>query len=235
MRWLGLWDGRRDNILFSTLLIVGAIGGALAFMATDAWELRMAGLGLPFGIIAGFGLYVAVAAFLHAGEPPERSDLPRQMLIIALLSALAAHYLEIHFGIAIGATRTTFWVFTAGLMHTGRRPLAVMRAEMSVLPGEANREAAEPGPRGGTRFVGAGVAPRRGPAAPGRGVVERGGTARPPAGSRPRRPRGPPPRGRARGPAGRGPAGISASKAMARGWMSAASTSVPSDLLPSEV
>jgi hypothetical protein len=50
------------------------------------------------------------------------------MLVIALLTAIVAHYLEIHFGIAIGATRTSFWVFTAMLMVAGMR-LAQPQAE----------------------------------------------------------------------------------------------------------
>ena len=132
-------------------------------MATDGWQLRMVGLGLPFGIIAGFGAYTAVAAFLHAGEQPDRTDLPRQMLIIALLAALAAHYLEIHFGIAIGATRTTFWVFTAVLMLIGMRQLAVMPAELTLVAEEAAPEPVAPSPTGkrGKQAARQAPAPRR--------------------------------------------------------------------------
>jgi len=149
LRWLGLLHGRRDNVLFSAFVALTAIGGSLAFMAADGWQMRMIGLGLPFGIIVGFGLYTAVAAFLHAGEQPDRSDLPRQMLIIALLAALAGHYLEIHFGIAIGATRTTFWVFTAVLMLIGMRQLAVKPAELALVAEETAPEPIAPsGKRG---------------------------------------------------------------------------------------
>jgi hypothetical protein len=87
----------------------------------------MAGLGLPFGIITGFGSYTALAAFLHAGVKPDRSDLPRLMIIIALLTAVVAHYLEIHFGIRIGATRTHFWILIAVLMLVGMRLLPVLQ------------------------------------------------------------------------------------------------------------
>jgi len=146
LRWLGLLHGRRDNLLFSAFVVLAAIGGSVAFMATDEWQIRMIGLGLPFGVIAGFGLYTVVAAFLHAGEQPDRSDLPRQMLIIALLAALAAHYLEIHFGIAIGATRTTFWVFTAVLMLVGMRQVAVKPAELSRVAEDAAPEPVAPTP-----------------------------------------------------------------------------------------
>ena len=163
LRWLGLLHGRRDNLLFGAFVALAGIGGSLAFMATDGWQLRMVGLGLPFGIIAGFGLYTAVAAFLHAGEQPDRTDLPRQMLIIALLAALAAHYLEIHFGIAIGATRTTFWVFTAVLMLIGMRQLAVLPAELSLVAEETAPEPVAPQPTGkrGKQAARQAQAPRR--------------------------------------------------------------------------
>jgi len=130
LRWLGLIRGRRDNLLFGAILAGSGLAGSLALMATDGWQLRMAGVGLPFGIVTGFGAYTALAAFLHAGDRPDRADLPRLMLIIGLLTAIVAHYLEIHFGIAIGATRTYFWVFTAVLMVVGMRLTPVMPTEL---------------------------------------------------------------------------------------------------------
>lgn len=130
LRWLGLIRGRRDSWLFGGLVAAGGVIGSLALMATDGWQLRMAGIGLPFGIVTGFGAYTALAAFLHAGDKPDRADLPRLMMVIALLTAIVAHYLEIHFGIAIAATRTHFWVFTAVLMLIGMRLAAVLPNEL---------------------------------------------------------------------------------------------------------
>jgi tetratricopeptide (TPR) repeat protein len=127
LRWLGLITGRRDTLLYALLVTSFGIAGSLGLMAADGWQLRMAGLGLPFGIITGFGSYTALAAFLHAGVKPDRSDLPRLMIIIALLTAVVAHYLEIHFGIAIGATRTHFWILIAVLMLVGMRLLPVLQ------------------------------------------------------------------------------------------------------------
>ncbi|MFO7633103.1 MAG: tetratricopeptide repeat protein, partial [Caldilinea sp.] len=149
LRWLGLIAGRRDQALFGGLVAFFGVAGSLALMATDDWQLRMAGLGLPFGIVTGFGAYTALAAFLHAGAKPDRSDLPRLMMVVALLTAIVAHYLEIHFGIAIGATRTHFWVFTAVLMLVGMRLLPVMPAELVMAtPVEP---APEPAPQPGKR------------------------------------------------------------------------------------
>jgi len=140
LRWLGLIKQRRDSLLFGALVTFFGIGISLVLMAFDGWQLRMAGLGLPFGIVTGFGAYTALAAFLHAGDRLDRADLPRLMMVIALLTAIVAHYLEIHFGIAIGATRTHFWVFTAVLMLIGMRLLPVLPAGLTIV--EEGKEAA---------------------------------------------------------------------------------------------
>ncbi len=48
--------------------------------------------------------------------------------MLALLSAIVAHFVEIHFGIAIAATRTYFWVYAALMVVIGTR-LALQPAE----------------------------------------------------------------------------------------------------------
>ncbi len=52
-----------------------------------------------------------------ADEEQIRTDI--QILILSLLVAIIAHFVEIHFGIAIAATRTYFWVFSAVLVLLG--------------------------------------------------------------------------------------------------------------------
>ncbi len=101
------------------------------FYFFDNQQLRLFGVALPFGLMGGFAVYISIAAFLHGNTRPDRADLPRQVLIVALLAAIVAHYLEIHFGISIGATRTNFWVLAATLMVVGMRlaqvqPLAIV-------------------------------------------------------------------------------------------------------------
>ena len=114
------------------------------FYCFDAGQLRLFGVAMPFGVIAGIGIYVSIAAFLHGDDAPDRAELPRQMLIIAMLAAIVAHYLEIHFAIAIGATRTHFWVLLATMMVIGMRlaePRAGRDAERSTA---ATAEACRP-------------------------------------------------------------------------------------------
>jgi hypothetical protein len=56
--------------------------------------------------------------------------------LLALTSAVVAHFLEIHFGIAIAATRTYFWLFAAVMVAIGWR-LSLEPAEAKPVPTEA--------------------------------------------------------------------------------------------------
>ncbi len=145
LRWLSLIRTRRDNILFASLLAFIIPLTVLLLLAFDGWQLRLFGVALPFGLLLGYGAYVTVAAFLPRNERPDRNELPRQLLIIALLSAIAAHYMEIHFAIAIGATRTLFWVLTATLMVVGMR-LAQPQPQEIAEQVDAGAEAVAPPP-----------------------------------------------------------------------------------------
>jgi len=135
LRWLGLIVKRRDSILFGAVLALSVLVSLIGFYWFDQQQLRLFGLAIPFGLMGGLAIFVSIAAFLHGDTRPDRADLPRFMLVIALLTAIVAHYLEIHFGIAIGATRTSFWVFTAMLMVAGMR-LAQPQAEELLAPTE---------------------------------------------------------------------------------------------------
>ncbi|HUW10946.1 MAG TPA: tetratricopeptide repeat protein, partial [Anaerolineae bacterium] len=50
-----------------------------------------------------------------AGE----GSMSRRLLILTLLATVVAHFIEIHFGIAIAATRTYFWALSAVLVGVG--------------------------------------------------------------------------------------------------------------------
>ncbi|OQY24985.1 MAG: hypothetical protein B6I34_03010 [Anaerolineaceae bacterium 4572_32.1] len=115
-KWLGLLQGKRERNLFITLWIVGGTVGAVV---AGLLQKEFIGVGLPLGIIAGVGLYlVAVTTFVRKEiEAPQ--DRWHQLLLIALISALVAHFVEIHFGIAIAATRLYFWIYAALLVVVG--------------------------------------------------------------------------------------------------------------------
>jgi len=160
LRWLGLLTTRRDHILFVTLLTVLTVGLTVAFYITDGYQWRYFGVTVPAGLLAGLVFYIMIAAFLHPTYRPERGDLPRLLLIIAVITTVIAHFVEIHFGIAIAATRTYFWVQTALLLVVGMRlarPTPFNRAQELAGENEEDEEVVEepveikPEPKSGKR------------------------------------------------------------------------------------
>ncbi len=119
LHWLGLLINRRDKLLFFGLLALCGVGITAYFVNANGWHLF--GVALPAGMMLGLGIYITLTVFLHGDVSVEQRDIPRQLLIIALLTAIVAHFVEIHFGIAIGATRTYFWIYTAILTTLGLR------------------------------------------------------------------------------------------------------------------
>lgn len=148
LRWLGLLANRRDNLLFALLLGGFSLVTVAYLLITDgSW--RMFGVALPAGLMAGLFFYVTAAAFLHDDLKLEPRDIPRQLLIITIMTTVAAHFVEIHFGIAIAATRTYFWVETAALLALGMRwaqPVAFSAAQAlaAELEEKAEQAAEEP-------------------------------------------------------------------------------------------
>ena len=140
MRWLGLLKTRGQLWLYIGSMTVFAI---IFFII--AWRMEGAYLfavAIPLGVLVGTMVYVTIEAFraqfaasatgttanphLSASDPQaetqnQKSKIenpqlhPHTFLIIGLLAGVIAHFVEINFGIAIAATRTTFWTF-AGLL-----------------------------------------------------------------------------------------------------------------------
>lgn len=130
LKWLGLIRGPVQKRLF---WICGAVGAVLGVVLPWLFDhsLRLAGVGLPLGFMAGLGVYVAVFALIgmlrrHAEEQtdPQKKDAPLTgwplLLLVGLIAAIAAHFVEINAGIAIAATRTYFWTFAALLAIVGQ-------------------------------------------------------------------------------------------------------------------
>lgn len=122
-KWLGLIHSKRERNLFASLWVGGAVVGSVA---SGLYRPEFIGVGLPLGIIVGIGLYLGIVTTFLRGEVTPPADRWYQLLLIALISAVIAHFVEIHFGIAIAATRTYFWTYAALLVIIGyvvaRRP-----------------------------------------------------------------------------------------------------------------
>jgi tetratricopeptide (TPR) repeat protein/O-antigen ligase len=117
-RWLGVIASAAQRNLFIGCWVGGGVLGAVVMVLWQGQEFF--GVGLPAGIAGGLGLYLVVwGLFLSQRVDDETSESrelnPYSLLVVALVAAVLAHFVEIHFGIAIGATRTYFWAY-AGLM-----------------------------------------------------------------------------------------------------------------------
>lgn len=112
-RWLGVLRGKRDrNLLIGLWVGMGLLVAALFAL----WRGPVyVGVAYPFGTILGLVIYLIYYAL--TAEPPEAEDVRPfagdRLLVTALAAAILAHYVEIHFGIAIAATRTYFFLYTA--------------------------------------------------------------------------------------------------------------------------
>jgi tetratricopeptide (TPR) repeat protein len=141
LRWLGLITTARRRNIFLGLVTGGGLVTAIAFILWQGPEFF--GVGLPFGMLLGLLVFLTLYAVvgLPRGGRPEAAPAPagpepwRAIALIGLLSAIVAHFTEIHFGIAIVSTRTHFWVY-AGLMF-------VLGYMWPSLPPEPEASAAE--------------------------------------------------------------------------------------------
>ncbi|GAB4150312.1 MAG: hypothetical protein Fur0021_12680 [Candidatus Promineifilaceae bacterium] len=115
--WLGVVRGSRDAWLLIGLWIGGAVLGGV--FITLWLGPPFLGVAVPFGSIVGLILYlIYYALFAHGGDEssPFQAD---RLLLTGLVAAVMAHYVEIHFGIAIAATRIHFFVYLALLLLVG--------------------------------------------------------------------------------------------------------------------
>ncbi|MBM4464699.1 MAG: tetratricopeptide repeat protein [Chloroflexi bacterium] len=128
LRWLGLIANSRQRTFLVVTLLVGGLSGALIPWLVEG-SLRWAGVGIPAGMLLALVVYLMTVLFHQnpkskVQSPKLNFQLPAssfQILLIALLSALIAHFVEIQFGIAITATRAYFWLYAALLTIIGHQ------------------------------------------------------------------------------------------------------------------
>ena len=148
LRWLGLIRGRRRRNLFGASLAAGGALGVVVPLLLDG-SLRLAGIGLPVGLIAGMIVYVTADLLFSGGDELGEPAVPasdgesgrRQLLVLVLFAAIVAHFVEVHFGIAIASTLTLFWVLAGVLVVEGMswvedevKVEAKVKAEVEVGP-----------------------------------------------------------------------------------------------------
>jgi tetratricopeptide (TPR) repeat protein len=124
LKWLGLIGTARRRSLFFALYVASGAAGGVVFVL---WRgIEYFGVGLPFGLLLGLMAFVILVALQESRQvgssdnpASNESRLAQFLLSGVLLAALLAHFVEINFGIAIGVTRTYFWVYTALLLLVG--------------------------------------------------------------------------------------------------------------------
>ncbi len=150
LKWLGLVQNTRQRNLYLVLYLLGGVASTLIFVL---WQgLPFLGVALPFGLVLGVILYmIIVSVFGHVQGSNSEEEKLRAYLLLGLLAAVIAHFIEINFGIAIASTRTYFWVYAALIMLVG---YILPRHNVYYLPVEgkpAQVEAAEETPVEPTR------------------------------------------------------------------------------------
>ncbi len=118
LRAIGLADTDRQRNLFVGLWVsLGLVGGLVAILLKRTEYL---GVGIPAGTLLALGLYlVIVAARLDAQQQRASWRRGDQVLMVALLAAGLAHYVEIQFSFAVASTRVSLWVFAGMLLVLG--------------------------------------------------------------------------------------------------------------------
>jgi cyclophilin family peptidyl-prolyl cis-trans isomerase/Flp pilus assembly protein TadD len=158
LKWLGMIRKRWQTLTFLGLFVGGGIAGAVA-----AWAWRgplYVGVGIPGGAIVGLAAFIFLVVMRATFKPETRELLGGRysLWMLALVAAVIAHFIEIHFGIAIAATRTYFWTMAALMAVIGTR-LALQPAEAEPATSGLDAEKEEPRSHGRRRR-------RRGPDTP---------------------------------------------------------------------
>lgn len=150
-KWLGVLTKKRDGYLLIGLWV--GMGALVALLFGIFLGPVYLGVAFPFGSIVGLILYLIYFALL--GESPmdaaaKRPFATNRMLMVALVAAILAHYVEIHFGIAIASSRTHFFLYV-GIMFVLGHLLPQLQPQDKTAALAEEREIAEAPAKKGKR------------------------------------------------------------------------------------
>jgi tetratricopeptide (TPR) repeat protein len=135
-RYLGVVHSRRDAAVLIGLWIGGAVLAAVVALLL-AGPIYL-GVAVPIGVILGVVAYLIYHAVFGRAAPDAaeiRPFAPDRLLMNALVAAVLAHYVEIHFGIAISATRLYFFAYAALMLAlAGARAVQTTPAPVEASP-----------------------------------------------------------------------------------------------------
>ena len=142
-RWLGVVRTARDRNMLIGLWLLGAISGGISI--SSILGIEFFGVAIPFGSIVGLVIYLiyyALFANIEDGATTDPFNADR-LLLTGLVTAIIAHYIEIHFGIAIASTRTHFFVYVGLIFLVGYLLPQIKGTDFAELGAEQNQIAEE--------------------------------------------------------------------------------------------
>lgn len=116
-KWIGFISSRSHTIFFFIITMIGSTLGILLPRLTQG-DFSFSGVGLSLGFVAGISFYLISSPFTTIRH--EKMEWTH-FLILGILGAITAHFIEIHFGIAIVSTRLYFFAYAAVLFVIGTR------------------------------------------------------------------------------------------------------------------
>jgi tetratricopeptide (TPR) repeat protein/O-antigen ligase len=132
LKWLGFIRTPGERNAFVALWFAGGVVSTVLFGVWRGWTYL--GVALPFGMIISLFIFLIADTIRHYSSDMRALDPSRALWLSALLAALIGHFIEIHFGIAIVATRTYFWFYVALLVILGMNKLAETPAPVAAPP-----------------------------------------------------------------------------------------------------
>ena len=145
LRFLKVIDERHGRYLFAALLLAGVAALVIIYGNLLPIEFTPGPPLLGVAVLGGYLILSGVLTYDWKGN--ERAF---DLILIALVSAVVAHFVEIQFGIAIAATRVHFWLFAALIVVAGRLAQAQEAepvAESMVVAAPQERVLAAAAPR----------------------------------------------------------------------------------------
>ncbi|MDW8351025.1 MAG: tetratricopeptide repeat protein [Anaerolineae bacterium] len=139
-RWISLIALRFEAYLFVALWVASALLFGLGAIVLGRRELF--GIAVGAGVVFGLVAFLFISALINARRGDDKGaaaqiPLRDQFLLIAIVSAIVAHFVEIHTGIAIAATRTYFWTLIGVMVVVGQGWLREDKPAMVLANPEA--------------------------------------------------------------------------------------------------
>jgi tetratricopeptide (TPR) repeat protein len=111
LRFFGFAVERLEKIIYVVLSCVGIAAGFCVPWAVGTPQ--FIGIGVEAGLLAGIFAFVAWSGFRNVRERFEMGG--RQLLVLGILGALTAHFIEIGVAVAVTPTRLYFYLYLAVL------------------------------------------------------------------------------------------------------------------------